>query len=178
MKRIYLSWSSDCNLEQSLPNVKKRIIGDCELISMTSLRIKEIDPTCVFPILKNCDSVFMLRGWEKDKRCLLEKIYAEYLNKEIYYEDNEVINSILSKVLYVFNISYDELVSTDRHSSYVYARVLFTIACRKYGYSLRTIGGIIKRDHASLSHYIKLYNEDVALGAEYRNYRERFEAME
>ena len=178
MKRIYLSWPSDCNLEQSLPNIKKRIIGDCELIYTARLTSHDVDPTCLFPILKNCDAIFMLRGWEKEKKCLLEKIYAEYLGKEIYYEDDEVINSVLSKILYVFNISYDELVSTNRHSSYVYARVLFTIVCRKHGYSLRTIGSVIKRDHASLSHYIKLYNEDVALGAEYRNYRERFEAIE
>jgi hypothetical protein len=178
MKRIYLSWPSDCNVEQSLPNIKKRIIGDCELIYKTREQSKDVELLCLLSLLGKCDSIFMLRGWEKDKKCLLEKIYAEYLGKEIYYEDNEVINSILSKVLYVFNISYDELVSTNRHSNYVYARVLFTIACRKKGYTLQTISKIIKRDHASLSHYIKLYNEDVALGAEYRNYRERFEAME
>ena len=71
MKRIYLSWPSGCNIEQSLPNVKKIIIGDCELISMTSLRIKEIDPTCVFPILKNCDAVFMLQGWERDNEVVI-----------------------------------------------------------------------------------------------------------
>ena len=79
MKRIYLSWSSDCNLEQSLPNIKKRIIGDCELIYTARLTSHDVDPTCLFPILKNCDAIFMLRGWEKEKKCLLEKIYAEYL---------------------------------------------------------------------------------------------------
>ena len=177
MKRIYLSWPSDCNVEQSLPNIKKSIIGDCELIYTARLTSHVVDPSCLKKKKKNCDAIFMLRGWEKEKKCLLEKIYAEYLGKEIYYEDNKAIDHILSKILYVFNISYDELVSTDRHSSYVYARVLFTIACRKKGYTLQTISKIIKRDHASLSHYIKLYNEDVALGAEYRNYRERFEAM-
>ena len=178
MKRIYLSWSSDCNLEQSLPNIKKRIIGDCELIYAARLTSHDVDPTCLFPILKNCDAIFMLRGWEKEKKCLLEKIYAEYLGKEIYYEDDEVINRILSNVLSIFGISYEDFSSKNRHLNFVYARVLFSTACRKYGYTLKTIGNVIKRNHSTVLYYLYLYNEDATLSREFKSYKDKFEAIE
>ena len=177
MKRIYLSWPTGYNLEQFLPSIKRRIIEDCELIYSARLSDKEKDPTCVFPILKNCDSVFMLQGWERDKRCLLEKIYAEYLGKEIYYEDDEPINHILSSVLTIFDISYSEMTGSSRRALCVYARMLFTFACRKRGYAIDTISKIIKRDHSSISHYLNLYGCENSLGAEFKYYKERLDTL-
>ncbi len=51
----------------------------------------DLPPKCYMPIclamLREADAVLMLKGWDKSKGATMERRYAEYLNKIIWYEN-------------------------------------------------------------------------------------------
>lgn len=45
----------------------------------------------LIPILKTCDAVYMLQGWERSKGAQIEKLFAEACGMDIGYEDPQPI---------------------------------------------------------------------------------------
>jgi hypothetical protein len=59
-----------------------------------------------------------------------------------------------------FGISRSGIVSGGRDREFVSARIVFSIACRKYGLSISEIARCLKKDHTTVMHYLDTADDD------------------
>lgn len=119
-------------------------------------------------IIKQCDAIYMLKGWAKSEGASIEYLYAKYNNKKIYFEETKEDNFFLSVILSYFKINYDDFVGRSRKRDLCCAREIFIFFCRKRGYTLEKIGSLIKRSHCTVSHYLLVYDNDISCDMDFK----------
>jgi len=93
-KKIYISGAMASRMDtykEEFAKVEKNIDQIDGLIAVNpailpvGLDHKHYMPICL-KMIDAADAIYMMKGWEKSKGAVLEKMYAEYQEKEIIFE--------------------------------------------------------------------------------------------
>lgn len=69
------------------------------------------------------------------------------------------MKEIVKKTVREYGISYEELLSTKRPHYLVSARVRIARELRKLGWTVKRIGRLLRRDHATVCYYLNHFGE-------------------
>lgn len=72
----------------------------------------------------------------------------------------EFIEKIKNKIESVTGLKYEDYTSNSQEICYVYSRMIFAYHCRSMKMTLKEIGRLLKRDHATVSHYMRKYSNE------------------
>lgn len=93
-------------------------------------------------------------------------------------EGDSLHDKIMQVVCLITNSKPEQLKSRRRFRNYVNARTMFSALMRKFtGYSLKRIGMLVDRDHASVMHYEKNHNDFIETDFEYKMMFTQCEAL-
>ena len=81
------------------------------------------------------------------------------MNKVAIYKSN-ILFSIIDECFYdILGVDIDFLRTSSRETDYVYPRMIYAMVCLKRGISLTQIGKRLNRTHATISSYLKKYDD-------------------
>ena len=93
MKRIYISGAMMSRMDtykSIFANAQYELEKDYIVINPallpTGLDAEKYMPICL-AMVDAADAIYMLKGWERSKGAVIEKAYAEYQGKEVFYEE-------------------------------------------------------------------------------------------
>ena len=100
---------------------------------------------------------------KQDEKYRLIRLLADDLDKPAYFGDNQAhryarialkteFQFVSKAVCFIMKITEDQLLSTDRHKKFVWARNILVKILKDNGYSYTAIAEKMKRNHAAIIH--------------------------
>lgn len=129
-------------------------------------------------LLHDCDSIYMMMGWQGSTGACIEYDFAVRTNKKVLFESNIIRNrSIVLRVETaiheVTGLRLQQYSSRSRKRDGFFARMLFVYHCRREKMKLSDIAGWIHRDHSSMLHLMNKYNDEVRFNHFFASMAER-----
>lgn len=136
-------------------------------------------------VLADCEAIFLLSGWSLDKEALIEKYYSHITGKEILFEsrleeDNQrsneemlLVSRIKGAVEEVTGLTFEQYTEDDRRPEGFFARMLFSVHCKKAGIDSKRIIHHIPRDRTTILHYLNKYPDEFRFNKEFRETAEK-----
>lgn len=117
-------------------------------------------------MLHDCDSIYMMDGWQKSNGACIEYDFAVRTGKTILFESNIIRNQgvvlkIENAIHEVTGLRLNQYNTKSRKRDGFYARMLFVHHCRREKMKLIDIAKYIHRDHSSMLHFLRKYNDEV-----------------
>ena len=81
---------------------------------------------------------------------------------------------VFSNASKVFGITNDDILSATRVKHFVKARIFISYFLRSKGFSLKRIGELMKRDHSTIIHHIKTFEDEHKFDEKFRSDYEYF----
>jgi chromosomal replication initiation ATPase DnaA len=91
--------------------------------------------------------------------------------------DDGLVETLKRAVRHVTGITFGQMAGRSRKLDFVYARMIFAHGLRKHGYSYPRIGRMLGRNHATVCHAIRQYENELALNPRFRKTAERVESI-
>lgn len=83
----------------------------------------------------------------------------------------ENIDKIINKACLLWGVSREDALGRSRKVPIPFARTMIAKTIREvYGYPFMKIGDILNRDHATIIHYLKIYDAEYKYNKEFRNF--------
>lgn len=141
-------------------------------------------------LLLQCDAIYLMENWVDSLGAKIEHDIAKRMDLYFLHEsmidekrkeyeeakkkENERINSIVMQIdnaIYeVTGMKFNEYITQSRKRDGVFARMIFVYHCRKqYKMKLTKIAKYVHRDHSSLLHLLKKYNDDFKYNPQFRD---------
>lgn len=124
--------------------------------------------------LAGCDGVLMLDNWRQSKKADIERTIARKLGKPVMYQDivsdnanRKIAELVEDAVSQVTGLTIEEFSGKSRCRERCYARMLFVYHCRKFKMRLVAISRYVHRDHTTMLHYLKKYNDEIVYNREF-----------
>ena len=121
-------------------------------------------------LLMGCDTIYLLPDWQQSKGATLEKNFAELTGKIVIYEEVPAFPHIKQAIAEVMGVTFPEITGRKRIKKYVYARMIFAHLCWERGATKVAIARDIQKDHTTVIHYLKKYNDDYQFTPEFSAY--------
>ena len=113
-------------------------------------------------MLKDCDYIFMLYGWENSNGAIIEYLYACSLGIEMYYSPSR--NEIIFAAVYTAtHIRKEDILSSSRKRPIVQAREIASYLFFEVYQSLSIVGILLSHDRNTIRHSIWAYHNDYKL---------------
>ena len=113
-------------------------------------------------MLKDCDYIFMLDGWENSNGAIIEYSYACFLGIEMY--NSHLREEIIFAAVHIAtHIRKEDILSSSRKRSIVQAREIASYLFFEVYQSLSTVGIILFHDRNTIRHSIWAYHNDYKL---------------
>lgn len=127
-------------------------------------------------LLDSCDAIYMLDGWRKSRGASHEFRYAKYEYKDMLFESDVIVHSkedeavlrIQNAIHEVTGLRFNQYITKSRKREGVFARMIFVYHCRKRKMKLIQIAKYVHRDHSSMLHLLKKYDDDFKYNPQFR----------
>lgn len=124
-------------------------------------------------LLLPCDAIFMLGNWVESVGAGIEYDIAVRTNKDVWFESNIVrthsnILKIQNAIHEVTGMKFSEYTTKSRQRDGFFARMLFVYHCRRCKMKLTNIAKYVHRDHTSMLHLLKKYDDEVKYNPYFR----------
>ena len=135
-----------------------------------------------FELLLPCDAIYMMDNWQDSIGARIEHRTAFEMNKDIWFESNVV--SLEKTVLRIQNavheatgMKFNEYTTKSRKRDGFFARMLFVYHCRRNRMKLVEIAKYVHRDHSSMLHLLKKYEDEKKFNPNFRVLAEKVESI-
>lgn len=127
-------------------------------------------------LLHSCDAIYMMDNWVTSTGADIEHYIAVRTKKDILYEsnvivrtkDDEAILRIQNAIHDVTGLRFNQYITKSRKRDGVFARMIFVYHCRKRKMKLIQIAKYVHRDHSSMLHLLKKYDDDFKYNPQFR----------
>lgn len=127
-------------------------------------------------LLHSCDAIYMMDNWVTSTGADIEHYIAVRTKKDILYEsnvivrtkDDEAILRIQNAIHKVTGLRFNQYITKSRKRDGVFARMIFVYHCRKRKMKLIQIAKYVHRDHSSMLHLLKKYDDDFKYNPQFR----------
>lgn len=127
-------------------------------------------------LLHSCDAIYMMDNWVTSTGADIEHYIAVRTKKDILYEsnvivrtkDDEAILRIQNAIHEVTGLRFNQYITKSRKHDGVFARMIFVYHCRKRKMKLIQIAKYVHRDHSSMLHLLKKYDDDFKYNPQFR----------
>lgn len=129
-------------------------------------------------MLNDCDSIYMMEGWQDSVGACIEYDFAIRTGKTILFASNIIRNQgivlkIQNAIHEVTGLHLNQYSTKSRKRDRSFARMLFVYHCRREKMKLVDIAKYIHRDHSSMLHFLNKYNDEVRYNEFFRVMAER-----
>ena len=123
--------------------------------------------------LLSCDAVLFLDTWSDSKIARTLRLVAEEAEQKIFYEstifEETDENLIVQAVSSVTGLTLEEIKENSRKQIKFYARLAIATLCMRYASIPKAqIAALIGRNHATLSHYKKIFPSEMKYNSQFR----------
>lgn len=125
-------------------------------------------------LLDSCDAIYMMDNWVESRGARHEYNFAMIENKDIWFESNVIsqdkeVLRIQNAIYEVTGMRFNDYITKSRKRDGVFARMVFVYHCRKRKMTLTKIAKYVHRDHSSLLHLLKKYDDDFKYNPQFRD---------
>jgi hypothetical protein len=133
-------------------------------------------------ILLRCDAIYLFDNWIDSKGARIEKNIADELGMDILFESNVVQNQttvlrIQNAIHEVTGMRFHEYITKSRKRDGFFARMMFVYHCRQSKMKLTDIARYVHRDHTSMIHFLKKYDDEVRYNPYFRVLAQRVDGI-
>ena len=127
-------------------------------------------------LLLPCDAIYMMDNWIDSTGASIEYDIAVRTGKEVLFESNVIILNDEKKAVLRFQnaihevtgLRFNQYITKSRKRDGVFARMIFVHHCRKCKMKLMQIAKYVHRDHSSMLHLLKKYEDDFKYNPQFR----------
>ena len=125
-------------------------------------------------ILMGCEAIYMLSNWRNSVGARIEKHIADEMRLKCFYQPAATIgvgyiDLIKQALKEATGLGFEEYISKSRRREFLFPRMVFVEQMRRVsGANDLNIAKMINRDHSTLSHYRKLYPDELKFNSEFR----------
>ena len=124
-------------------------------------------------LLLSCDSIYMMDNWTQSTGAGIEYDIAFRLGKDIWFEsafarDNRNVMRIQNAIHEVMGMKFNDYITKSRKRDGFFARMIFVYHCRQNKMRLIKIAEFVKRDHSTMLHLLKKYQDDFRFNPQFR----------
>lgn len=125
-------------------------------------------------MLFDCDAIYMMDNWMQSRGAGIEYDIANRLGIDIWFEtnirkENQQVMRIQNAIHEATGLRFNQYISKCRKREYFYARMLFVYHCRQLKMTLTQIARYIHRDHSSMLHFLRKYDDDFKFNPQFRD---------
>lgn len=125
-------------------------------------------------LLHSCDAIYMMDNWTESRGARHEYNFALAENKDIWFESNVVrqnkeVLRIQNAIHEVTGMRFNQYITKSRKRDGVFARMIFVYHCRKRKMKLTQIAKYVHRDHSSMLHLLRKYDDDFKYNPQFRD---------
>lgn len=125
-------------------------------------------------LLLPCDAIYMMDNWVDSTGASIEYDIATRMNKDIWFESNVVhkdlvVLRIQNAIHEVTGLKFNQYVTKSRKRDGFYARMIFVYHCRMHKMKLTKIAEYVHRDHSTMLHLLKKYQDDFKYNPQFRD---------
>ena len=130
-----------------------------------------------FEMLHSCDAIYMMDNWTTSIGASIEFDFANRTGKDVLFESNIIIlNDEYKAILRIQNaihevtgLRFNQYITKSRKRDGVFARMIFVYHCRKRKMKLTQIAKYVRRDHSSMLHLLRKYDDDFKYNPQFRD---------
>lgn len=124
-------------------------------------------------LLLSCDAIYMMDNWMDSTGAGIEYDIAMRTGKDIWFESNIIrenakVMRIQNAIHEVTGLKFSDYMAKGRKRDGVYARMLFVYHCRAMKMKLTKIAKYVHRDHSSMLHLLRKYEDDFRFNPHFR----------
>lgn len=128
-------------------------------------------------MLHSCDAIYMMDNWTTSTGASIEFDFANRTGKDVLFESNIIILNdeykailrIQNAILEVTGLRFNQYITKSRKRDGVFARMIFVYHCRKRKMKLTQIAKYVRRDHSSMLHLLRKYDDDFKYNPQFRD---------
>ena len=129
-------------------------------------------------LLLDCDAIFMMDNWIESRGASIEYDIANRLNMDVWFEsnirrENRAVLRIQNAIHEVTGLRLNQYATKSRKRDCFYARMLFVYHCRRLKMTLTQIAKYVHRDHSSMLHFLRKYEDDFNFNPQFRELAEK-----
>ena len=129
-------------------------------------------------MLLDCDAIYMMDNWLESRGASVEYDIANRLNMDVWFEstirrENRAVLRIQNAIHEVTGLRLNQYATKSRKRDYFYARMLFVYHCRRLKMTLTQIAKHVHRDHSSMLHFLRKYDDDFNYNPQFRELAEK-----
>lgn len=124
-------------------------------------------------LLLSCDAIYMMDNWTDSVGAGIEYDIAMRTGKDIWFESNIIRDE--AKVMRIQNaiheatgLRFSDYITKSRKRDGFYARMIFVHHCRAIKLRLTRIAKYVHRDHSSILHLLRKYEDDFRYNEQFR----------
>lgn len=135
-----------------------------------------------FELLLPCDAIYMMDNWQDSTGARIEYQTASEMNKDVWFESNivsleKIVLRIQNAVHEATGMKFNEYTTKSRKRDGFFARMLFVYHCRRNRMKLVEIAKYVHRDHSSMLHLLKKYDDEKKFNPNFRVLAEKVESI-
>lgn len=127
-------------------------------------------------LLDSCDAIYMMDNWNDSRGARHEFEFAKKEGKDMLFEtsvivhnkEDEAVIRIQNAIHEVTGLRFNQYITKSRKRDGVFARMIFVYHCRKRKMKLTQIARYVHRDHSSMLHLLKKYDDDFKYNPQFR----------
>ena len=129
-------------------------------------------------MLLDCDAIYMMDNWLESRGASVEYDIANRLNMDVWFEstirrENRAVLRIQNAIHEVTGLRLNQYATKNRKRDCFYARMLFVYHCRRLKMTLTQIAKHVHRDHSSMLHFLRKYDDDFNYNPQFRELAEK-----
>lgn len=133
-------------------------------------------------MLHDCHCIYMLDDWQQSTGARIEYEIAVSEGKIILFASQivrhrEIVQSIERAVHEATGLRLGQYSTKSRKRDHFFARMLFVHHCRQHEIKLVEIARMVRRDHSSVSHFLRTYESEVRFNPRFRALAERVSSI-
>lgn len=129
-------------------------------------------------MLLDCDAIYMMDNWLESRGASVEYDIANRLNMDVWFEskicrENQAVLRIQNAIHEVTGLRLNQYATKSRKRDCFYARMLFVYHCHRLKMTLTQIAKHVHRDHSSMLHFLRKYDDDFNYNPQFRELAEK-----
>lgn len=124
-------------------------------------------------MLLPCDAIYMMDNWVDSTGASIEYDIAMRTGKDVWFESNVINNHLVvmkiqNAIHEVMGLKFGDYITKSKKRDGFFARMIFVYHCRQNKMRLTKIAEYVKRDHSTMLHLLKKYQDDFNFNPQFR----------